>query len=537
MKRDRSLWRLALVALTLICLGAAGLVAAGAASLAAPATALVCPRMTAPVHIDGRADEWSGIPTLAMDAATAGNVQGAPAGPADTSAVLRCAWDEQWLYVLTDVSDSILIVDSSTIADDDGVELAFDGERDRTCCSVRDHQFTMALDSRLADFGAVQGPSPLQWTVLSRPGGYSIEVAIPISMVVPAPAVSGTLLGFNWGIDDDDDGGRRDKHLLWADSLISTVSGYGDMLLTGPVGSAASTPTASATPTPVAPATPTVTPTLPRTATPAATRTVTPTQPSSPPPASATPASTERLAALEGQIAGLAGALNTIWSIMQTAGSLSGSATPVAPLPSATPTSYITSIQTRLNCGGAAYSDGTGKVWAADQPYALGSWGYLGGTAYQTTHAISATLDAPLYQSERFNMTAYQFDLPAGIYRVELRFDEIYDYAAAKQRIFDVALEGTKVITGLDLYVVAGLFTAYDRTFDVTVLDGQLNIDFVATKGAAKINAIAVSGIGYAGPTPTPSLQQRLNAVDSSLKDLDLFMQQILSVFDQFLSP
>ncbi len=62
MKQAGSLWRLALVALTLIYLGAAGLVAAGAASLAAPATLLVCPRMMASVHIDGRADEWSGIP-------------------------------------------------------------------------------------------------------------------------------------------------------------------------------------------------------------------------------------------------------------------------------------------------------------------------------------------------------------------------------------------------------------------------------------------------------------------------------------------
>ncbi len=113
-------------------------------------------------------------------------------------------------------------------------------------------------------------------TDLPRPGGYSIEVAIPISMVVPAPAVSGTLLGFNWGIDDDDDGGRRDKHLLWADSLISTVSGYGDMQLTGPVGSVATaTPTASATATSVTPATPTAAPPLRATATPTATPTAT----------------------------------------------------------------------------------------------------------------------------------------------------------------------------------------------------------------------------------------------------------------------
>ena len=554
MKRAGGVWRLIVVALALICLGTATFLGAGAASLAAPATTVVCPRVAAPILIDGLTGDWGGIPVLGLDATNAGNVQGAPSGLGDISAALRCAWDEQKLYVLTDVADSVLIVDSSTIGDDDGVEIALDGDHNRTCCSVTDHQYTIALDSRLADFGAVQGPSPLQWTVMLRPGGYSLEVAIPMALVVSGPPLSGTLLGFNLGINDDDDGGRRDKHLLWADTLITTVSAYGDMLLAGPSGSATSTPTASATV--VAPATPTSTPTLPRTATPTTTRTLTstrtqtptqpaspptvtatPTQPASPQPGSPTPGTSERIAALEGHVAGLSGALNNIWSIMQTAGSLPGGATPVAPSPSATPTSYIMSIQTRVNCGGANYTDNAGNEWAADQPYTAASWGYIGGTAYQTTRAISATLADPLYQSERFNMTAYQFDLPSGIYRVDLRFDEIYDFAAANQRIFDVALEGVKVITGLDLYVVAGPFTAYDRSFDVTVLDGQLNIDFLASKGTAKINAIAVSGIGYAGPTPTPSLQQRLNAIDSSLTDLELLLQQILSVFDQFLSP
>ena len=116
-----------------------------------------------------------------------------------------------------------------------------------------------------------------------------------------------------------------------------------------------------------------------------------------------------------------------------------------------------------------------------------------------------------------------------------MRFDEIYEFAAPNQRLFDVALEGTKVITGLDLYALVGPYTAYNRTFEVTVLDGQLNIDFMATKGAAKVNAIAVTGLGFAGPTPTPSLQQRVNAVESSMNDPELFLQKILSVFDRFL--
>ncbi len=76
---------------------------------------------------------------------------------------------------------------------------------------------------------------------------------------------------------------------------------------------------------------------------------------------------------------------------------------------------------------------------------------------------------------------------------------------------------------------------AYDRTFDTTVTDGQLTIDFVASKGAAKISAIKVTGLAPAGPPPTPSLSQRVTNLEHQMTELEQLLQQILSVFDRFL--
>ena len=103
-------------------------------------------------------------------------------------------------------------------------------------------------------------------------------------------------------------------------------------------------------------------------------------------------------------------------------------------------------------------------------------------------------MEDTLYQSERWGMSSYRFDVPNGVYQVQLRFAEIYGWSA-NQRVFDVQIEGQTVLAGLDVFALAGRFTAYDRSFDVTVSDGRLDISFIPRIGAAKINAIRVTEI------------------------------------------
>ena len=92
-------------------------------------------------------------------------------------------------------------------------------------------------------------------------------------------------------------------------------------------------------------------------------------------------------------------------------------------------------------------------------------------------------------------MEAYRFDVPVdGNYRVDLHFAEIAAQSAGA-RIFDVAIEGQVVIANLDVFAAAGgANIALDRSFDVEVTDGRLDVEFLAQRGdRAIVNAIRVT--------------------------------------------
>ena len=95
------------------------------------------------------------------------------------------------------------------------------------------------------------------------------------------------------------------------------------------------------------------------------------------------------------------------------------------PSPTDTP---VAPFDLRINAGGPAWVDSGGNTWLGDKPYAAGSWGHEGGSTYGTTAAIGNTADDALFQSERYWGTegGYAIDLPNGMYRVQLRFAEIY---------------------------------------------------------------------------------------------------------------
>ncbi len=173
-------------------------------------------KISSPITIDGDLADWPAVPALTLDATTAQYVAGGVTDPLDLSLSLVMVWDSQYLYVGAIVSDSTLIADSSNVWDDDSIEISLDGARDGRCCGVDDHQFTVTLDGRLADFGSViaAGTSPVSSAVTMLPAGYRVEMAIPLTRLTGAPVVSGTVMGVNAALNDDDDGGRRDKRFV-----------------------------------------------------------------------------------------------------------------------------------------------------------------------------------------------------------------------------------------------------------------------------------------------------------------------------------
>jgi hypothetical protein len=174
---------------------------------------------------------------------------------------------------------------------------------------------------------------------------------------------------------------------------------------------------------------------------------------------------------------------------------------PPPPPPPASP-----SYTQRVNIGGVGYTDAERNHWSADQAHKPGSWGYIGGTTYSNGNSIANTTDDPLYQSERYGNFSYKFDVPNGLYNVALHFAEIY-WKNPGQRIFDVVIEGSRVIDRYDICAAAGCSTALALTFPaVPVRDGQLNIDFVTVKDNAKVSAISITSSVSAPPPPPPSV-------------------------------
>ncbi|MBJ6751615.1 malectin [Geomonas anaerohicana] len=140
------------------------------------------------------------------------------------------------------------------------------------------------------------------------------------------------------------------------------------------------------------------------------------------------------------------------------------------------------------NAGGAAFTGSDGTAYKADSYYS-------GGTAKAITATIAGTTDDVLYQSYRYGSTtagsvmSYNIPVANGNYSVVLKFA---DNVGTGQRVFDVKMEGTTVLSNFDIYAKAGNNTAYDVTIPVSVADGVLNIGFVTKISSPKINGIVV---------------------------------------------
>jgi N-acetylneuraminic acid mutarotase len=149
----------------------------------------------------------------------------------------------------------------------------------------------------------------------------------------------------------------------------------------------------------------------------------------------------------------------------------------------------------RINAGGPLVTNSIG-TFAADVNFSSG-------LIYSVPNAIAGTTDDAIYQSERYSSTdngtfSYSMPVAAGTYTVILHFAELY-WTTAGSRLFDVSLEGNKVLDNYDIAQKVGAFTATTETFVVSVTDGNLNILFSALiadggKDRPKISAIEVLG-------------------------------------------
>jgi hypothetical protein len=148
----------------------------------------------------------------------------------------------------------------------------------------------------------------------------------------------------------------------------------------------------------------------------------------------------------------------------------------------------------RINAGSETnFTDATGTIWNADVQYIRSrkvsntntiTNTYTNGTSGQTLYQ---TYNQPFFNTDM----AYAIPMANGSYTIKLHFSEP-TFTAVGLRQFNVAIEGTTVLTNFDIFATAGAANkAIVQTFTTTVTGGVLDLLF--SKGAAD-NAI-VSGI------------------------------------------
>lgn len=174
-----------------------------------------------------------------------------------------------------------------------------------------------------------------------------------------------------------------------------------------------------------------------------------------------------------------------------------------APTPSPSPSAVISIDSGSSSAVGA---------WVADTDYTFTGWGQ---TAVVTnainTSGVSNPAPQTVYQSQRWAPTlTYTIPrlTPNGAYTLRLHFAESF-FNAAGSRVFNIALNGNTVDTGLDVFKEAGgINIALVKQFAVSANNtGTITIAMTATVNNVSIAGLEVfpaSGV-VASPTPQPS--------------------------------
>ena len=162
-------------------------------------------------------------------------------------------------------------------------------------------------------------------------------------------------------------------------------------------------------------------------------------------------------------------------------------------------------------------------AWIPEQEYSRGSWGYVGGEANRPLASdrkstLPATMNIdfpntendPLWQTQRKGLQSFKADVPDGKYCVELYFAEwesdrkketlayllgggAASSEGAAKRLFDVAINGVRVLRSFDIAAEVGAEYGIVKKFSVDIDGGNgLSVDFLPIKGEPTLCAIRI---------------------------------------------
>lgn len=173
----------------------------------------------------------------------------------------------------------------------------------------------------------------------------------------------------------------------------------------------------------------------------------------------------------------------------------------------------VSGVELAVNVGCNCYftDDLSGLCWLPDQAYQPGSWGYVGGEVFRkspgrigTTAEVKGTHNNPLLQTMRSGIEGYRFDVPDGIYELELQFADLtapsrrlaYDLGNGDEseqkdaNVFDVTVNGTVWLSEFSPSELVGGNRALVKKQLVTVTGGTIDVRFAVRKGHTFLNAI-----------------------------------------------
>ena len=146
----------------------------------------------------------------------------------------------------------------------------------------------------------------------------------------------------------------------------------------------------------------------------------------------------------------------------------------------------------RLNCGGGELLDHAGKPWGRDRFF-------RGGSSPINRTRLRGVADEPLHRDYRVFASqeyrpGYRLPVPRGAYRVTFHFP-VLRVRAREVEVFDLLLEERPVLPAFDVFAEGEVRTVVTRAFEVSVDDGELDIEFMVRTKRAKVSAIEIQAI------------------------------------------
>jgi len=183
--------------------------------------AAIAYKTSSPITIDGDLNEWGSALTY--------EVTHFARGSTENNISFKTLWDDNKLYVAFEVIDDSLISDSPELWKDDSVEVYIDGLNDKSGpYGSDDKQYIISINESIVDYGVGKTQKNFPLDIVEIGNGYIVEIAIPFSDI-GITAIDNKIIGFDIGMNDDDDGESWDGQLIW----YAYTSGWNDTSIFG----------------------------------------------------------------------------------------------------------------------------------------------------------------------------------------------------------------------------------------------------------------------------------------------------------------